>query len=77
MKKKCLQTLKDVIKPLGYIRALWEMSDNSVQVSPGIPKFMPQFPGRNFKGQVQYAKYKDTIVSMIYQILYMDIYVLI
>lgn len=62
--EEILQELKDIRKkPFGYIRALWHMSQQLGTGEPWDSKFMPQFPGRNSKGQVQYAKYKDTIVS--------------
>lgn len=62
--EEILQELKDIRQnPFGYIRALWQMSQQLGTGEPWDSKFMPQFPGRNSKSQVQYAQYKDTIVS--------------
>ena len=62
--EEIIQELKDILKkPFGYIRALWHMSQQFGTGEPWDSKFMPQFPGRNVKGIVEYAKYNDTIVS--------------
>lgn len=62
--EEILQELKDIRKkPFGYIRSLWHMSQQLGTGEPWDSKFMPQFPGRNSKGRVQYARYRDTIVS--------------
>lgn len=62
--EEILQELKDIRKkPFGYIRALWHMSQQFGTGEPWDSKFMPQFPGRTPKGEVQFARYRDTIVS--------------
>lgn len=62
--EEIIQELKDIRrKPFGYIRALWHMSQQFGTGEPWDSKFMPQFPGRNLQGLVEYAKYNDTIVS--------------
>lgn len=50
-------------KKFGYIRALWKMCRNLGTGDPWDLKFLPKFPGRDKKGQKQYAIYKNEIVS--------------
>ncbi len=62
--EEILQELKDIRKkPFGYLRALWHMGQNLGTGEPWDSKFMPQFPGRDVSGKIQYAKYNNEIVS--------------
>jgi hypothetical protein len=62
--EEILQKLKDLRKkPFGYLRALWHMSQHFSTGEPWDSKFMPQFPGRDISGRVQYAKYNNEIIS--------------
>lgn len=59
-----LNEIKEVLdKPLGYIRALWKVSQNFGTGERWDTKFLPEFPGRTKKGEKQYAKYKGHVVS--------------
>lgn len=59
-----LQTLKDSRKErFGYFKALWKLCQNLGTGEPWDSKFLPNFPGRNKRGQKQYAIYKGEIVS--------------
>ena len=59
-----LQILKDKKdERFGYIKALWKLCQNLGTGEPWDSKFLPNFPGRNKKGQKQYALYKGEIVS--------------
>ncbi len=58
------QELKDTKrKPFGYFRVLWKMCRNFGTGERWDTKFLPAFPGRDKNGHVQYARYKDEIVS--------------
>lgn len=62
--EKVLQNLKDLRqKPLGYLRALWAMCQNLGTGAPWDTKFLPEFPGRDINGRVQYGVYKGEVVS--------------
>lgn len=62
--EEIIQELKDIRrKPFGYFRALWKMSQNFGTGEAWDSKFMPQFPGRDSFGRVQYAKYRGEKVS--------------
>ena len=62
--EEVLQELKNLRKkPFGYIRAIWRMSQKFGTGEPWDTKFMPQFPGRDPNGRIQYARYNGEIVS--------------
>ena len=59
-----LQSLKDSRKErFGYLKALWKLCRNLGTGEAWDSKFLPNFPGRNKKGQKQYAMYNGEIVS--------------
>lgn len=61
---KILQELKDCRKEnFGYIKALMKMCKNLGTGEAWDTKFLPKFPGRNKKGEKQYALYNNEIVS--------------
>lgn len=62
--EEVLQEIKDTrSKSFGFIRVLWKMARNFGTAEPWDTKFLAEFPGRNRKGEVQYARYKDEILS--------------
>lgn len=59
-----LQEIKDTKrKPFGFARVLWKMCQNFGTGECWDTKFLPEFPGRNKAGQVQFAKYKNKVVT--------------
>ncbi len=64
LEEDILQELKDTReKPFGYFRVLWKMAQNFGTGERWDTKFLPEFPGRNMRGERQYAMYKDEAVS--------------
>ena len=62
--QEILQELKDCRKKkFGYIRALWTLCQNFGTGACWDSKFFPTLPGRDKKGQKQYANYNGEIVS--------------
>lgn len=62
--EEIFQQLHDIKQtPFGYIKALFKMLNNLSTGESWDSKFNWQFPGRDEKGRVQYARYKEKILS--------------